>query len=362
MNAIEKLKRKIKKHLDVRNAPLLTKDNVLDYVTVANGSFSAGKLTLFSIFRDEMYFCSAFFDHYRSIGVEQFLILDDGSKDGTREFLAAQDDCVLLEATLKFGQRIRFRNFEKGYGYTSARAGKKLKCTIPHVFLKDQFGLYVDADEFLLLPPKVNNLKEVVQRLSSSGDVAVIAPMVDFFPEVLSTSGRIPSPPQSSSELFEANPYFDGKPLLDVKADGSFRCIGEFKSAKLFRQLSVQKDHSNVKPRKKKSGVGSRHKVPLLFHSSEIFRTGSHNVNVPVSSEVILTLAHMVFTENLTFKVQRATAWKAHSNGASKYFALGALIEKMSVNNTSLLDSDSRKFESADDLIDAGLMRWPGSG
>ncbi len=71
-------------------------ENVMDFVEVSSGVFNKEKVTLFSIFKDEIFFCKSFFDHYRSIGVEQFLILDDRSTDGTERFLRDQPDCVVL--------------------------------------------------------------------------------------------------------------------------------------------------------------------------------------------------------------------------------------------------------------------------
>lgn len=165
----KKIFEQIKQFLKYRKSPLLTPENGMDFVTIVSGSFDPSKLTLFSIFKDEIYFCQAFVDHYRSIGVEQFLILDDGSEDGTFELLRDQKDCVLLKSTLKFGQIIKYRAFGKRFWHSHERAGKALKCVIPHMFLEGSFGLYVDADEFLLLPPEVDSLQTVIERVSSDG-------------------------------------------------------------------------------------------------------------------------------------------------------------------------------------------------
>ena len=46
------------------------------------------RATAFAVVKDEIYNLRAFFDHHRRLGVDQFIVLDDRSGDGTREWLA----------------------------------------------------------------------------------------------------------------------------------------------------------------------------------------------------------------------------------------------------------------------------------
>ena len=71
-----------------------------------------------------MFFLAAFLDHYRRLGVDQFLILDDSSSDGTREFLSAQADCLVLSSDLGFGDPVAAGG--EG-GARTTRAGTLLK-------------------------------------------------------------------------------------------------------------------------------------------------------------------------------------------------------------------------------------------
>ena len=59
-------------------------------------------IALFSIIRDEMYFLPRFFAHYRQLGVDDFLIYDDRSIDGSTDFLIAQSDCTVLTGSYKY--------------------------------------------------------------------------------------------------------------------------------------------------------------------------------------------------------------------------------------------------------------------
>ncbi len=54
-----------------------------------------GDVLAIAVMRDEMRRLPHWMDHYRRLGVAQFLLVDNGSRDGTREFLADQADVSL---------------------------------------------------------------------------------------------------------------------------------------------------------------------------------------------------------------------------------------------------------------------------
>ncbi|HWA61069.1 MAG TPA: glycosyltransferase family 2 protein, partial [Caulobacteraceae bacterium] len=58
---------------------------------------------VFALVRDEDYFLPHFFAHYRALGVAGFLIYDDRSQAPTRDFLAAQPDCLVVTSDHSFG-------------------------------------------------------------------------------------------------------------------------------------------------------------------------------------------------------------------------------------------------------------------
>src|SRR5688500_9282519 len=75
-------------------------------LSVKHGTVKNHEVNLYAIVRNEMFFLPAFFDHYRGLGVEQFIILDDKSDDGTSEFLLSQTDCVVLTTGAAFGEQV----------------------------------------------------------------------------------------------------------------------------------------------------------------------------------------------------------------------------------------------------------------
>jgi hypothetical protein len=63
-----------------------------------------GDVPLFAVVRDERHQIVTFLQHYRSHGVSRFFIIDNGSTDGTDEYLLSQPDVELLRTDLPLGR------------------------------------------------------------------------------------------------------------------------------------------------------------------------------------------------------------------------------------------------------------------
>lgn len=331
---------------------------------VASGTVDSARLTLFSTMRNEMGFLPAFLAHYRGLGFEQFLIFDDASDDGTFEYLAAQPDCVVMQSHLGFGDEIQYRDPDGQL--RKERAGTYFKIALPHLFFDGAYVAYVDADEFMFLPPGVHSIAEVVDRLAAESAPSAIASVVEFFPrDVAGLDGDLP---QSFEALIAAYPYFQCSPLVRLLPDAQPELLGESKTASLFKAFDVAPKverkglHRLYMPSKAKKAQqfqkSPRHKTPLVLRNADSRLTGSHYANLAPSSTVLLTVAHFVFTAQFSQKIARAMSWGAHANGASKYRYYAELLEKMRAHDGGFLDAGSVKFESAQQLVDCGLMRW----
>lgn len=336
-----------------------------DLARVESGAVDPAKLTLFSIMRNEMGFLPAFLAHYRSIGFEQFLIFDDGSDDGTGAYLEAQPDVVVMRADWRFGHPIRYRDPD-GMVHDE-RFGTYLKIALPHLFFDGAYVAYVDADEFLFLPPGVDSISDVVARLRAEGAPSAISTVVEFFPEdVAGLSGDLP---QSFDALLAAYPYFQAEPLVRLRPGDQPELLGKSKTARLFKTFSIepkverkglQRLYMSSKARKAQQFQKSpRHKTPLVLRNAQSRLTGSHYANLPPSGTVLLTIAHFVFTAQFSQKIARARTWGAHTNGAAKYRYYAALLDRMQAEGGSFLDENSVRYQDAQQLIDCGLMAYP---
>lgn len=332
---------------------------------VASGTVDPGKLTLFSTMRNEMGFLPAFLAHYRGLGFEQFLIIDDGSDDGSFDYLARQPDCAVLHTELPYGAALSYRDPEGKLQET--RAGIYYKIALPHHFCPGAYVAYVDADEFMFLPPGVASIAEVVAQLKAEGAASAVASVVEFFPD--SVSGLAGDLPQSFEGLIAAYPYFQAEQLVKLIPGQQPELLGKPKTARLFEAFGVtpkverrglQRLYMSSRAKKAQQFQKSpRHKTPLLLRDASSRLTGTHNANLPPSSQVLLTVAHFVFTAQFADKIARARAWGAHANGAAKYRYYAELLDRMEAAHGSFLDGNSVEFHDVQQLIDCGLMAYP---
>ena len=309
--------------------------------------FDRNKLSLFSVVKNEIFLLPAFLDHHRSIGIEQFVILVDHSDDGTIEYLLEQDDVVVLESSVKFGDHINVSPFSSLGITTLNRPEAWLKQAIMHEFFSGTHALYLDADEFLFLPPGISSVADVIGALKKTRAQAVSASVVEFFPENVNdlfVAGTV----ESLADLLARYPFFDNVPLLRPRPFRFPERIAIAKSGTLFMQYLETPD----------DGMTTL-KTPIVRHSAFCFRRGSHRVSLPPTSKIVLTIAHFKFTSVSEDKFLEA------ANSELPYYQemyglLGQLLSKMHKHSLSFISADSTKYETSQQFIDTGLMLWPG--
>jgi hypothetical protein len=342
----------------------VTIKDAIHLAQVVSGRVDPALHTMFSIVRNEMGFLPAWLAHYRAIGFEQFLIFDDGSDDGSGPYLEAQPDVVLMRSDLRFGDMVLYTDPD-GH-QRRERAGTYFKIALPHLFFDGQYVAYVDADEFLILPPGVTSIAQVIARLAQTGVASAVASVVEFFPA--GAAGLQGALPQSFDALVAAYPYFQPEQLVALQGGTQPQITGQSKTARLFKRFGIKPQvvrkgwHRIWLPRKAREAQGfqksPRHKTPLVRRDARTWLTGSHYANLPPSDEVLLCVAHFVFTAQFADKIDRARAWGAHANGAAKYGYYAQLLERIGQVEDGFLDAQSQRYNGPEDLVRAGLIRW----
>ncbi|SNY38358.1 Glycosyltransferase involved in cell wall bisynthesis [Pseudooceanicola antarcticus] len=128
---------------------------------------SDGEVLLFVCLRNEALRLPYFMSHYRSLGVSHFLVVDNGSQDGSAEWMADQGDVSIWRT----GRSYRAARFGMDWlGWLLMRHGHGHWC------------LTVDADE-LLVTPGMESLPRLTRRLEVAGRPAMGALMLDLLPE-----------------------------------------------------------------------------------------------------------------------------------------------------------------------------------
>lgn len=306
----------------------------------------------------------AFISHYRSIGVEQFLILDDRSTDGTFEYLTKQDDCVVLNSDFRYGDVLKVSDGSLQSPDKSQRAGIFYKSIIPAKYLEGSWALYVDLDEFLILPKGYSSPWDFTEELERDGFGSVISSVVDFYPEHSDSIFENISL-HRTEDLFHAYPYFDMGPTLRIDAQGVIEPLKDTSTVRLLNDFEILKNKKKLfeflrKSNKKKSRrVTTVYcKTPFVKFESGVVYHGSHQSSATHPLNKYWCLAHFKFNYSLSKKTAFAIESKSYSRNSFKYSLYEQLQVKLKQEPSSLISPASRKFTSTSDLVHAGHLKW----
>lgn len=123
----------------------------------------------FACVRNEARLLPWFLDHHRQLGVGHFLIVDNGSDDGTADLLAAQSDVSLWTAP---------------GNYRDTRFGLDWVMWLLARYGHGHWCLTLDADEGLTFPhDDSRTLRDLTAELDRRGQAALPALMLDMYPE-----------------------------------------------------------------------------------------------------------------------------------------------------------------------------------
>jgi hypothetical protein len=169
----------------------MIKRRELAQVQNRTGQIRKGDILLFATLRNEKVRLPYFLDYYRDMGVNHFLIVDNDSDDGSREYLAQQPD-VSLWHTAKSYKRSRF-----GIDWIN---GLLMRHGHGH------WALVVDPDEFFVFPfCDTRPLRALTDWLDSSSIRSFSAMLLDMYPK-----GSIAAQPyREGQNPLEIAQYFD---------------------------------------------------------------------------------------------------------------------------------------------------------
>ncbi|MCX2697845.1 glycosyltransferase family 2 protein [Ochrobactrum chromiisoli] len=137
----------------------------LEFIQVAETDGNGKTVALMSV-RNEMDRLSACLEYHRHLGVREFCIVDNGSTDGSFEFLKAQSDVNLYRTHESYKTSY--------YGITWINA-------LFHKHAKGRWALFLDADELIYLGNEEYKIDQYVDFLSSIGQSYLYAPMIDLY-------------------------------------------------------------------------------------------------------------------------------------------------------------------------------------
>ncbi len=155
-------------------------------------AIAKGGILAFVTVRNEALRLPYFLDHHRRLGVDHFLIVDNDSTDGSRDWLARQPDVSL------------WRTAE---GYKQSRFGLDWLTWLQRRHGHGHWCLTLDADEVLVYPYwETRNLRALTEQLEAEGRRSFGAMMLDMYPKG-GLDGQEYAAGQDPTEVL---PWFDG--------------------------------------------------------------------------------------------------------------------------------------------------------
>lgn len=278
-------------------------------------------IVLVACVRDEMIRIAKFLDHYRRIGVDHFAIVDNGSEDGTAEWLEQQPDVSLYRTSQSFA---------------AAGCGWAWVETLLDRHAAGRWCLVADADELLVYPGYPDHaLRDLVAYHDAHGFSAMASLMLDMYAATLCP------PKEAAGSLFDLCPYYDSdgirvvcRVLLDRAQD---RLGGGFRRRVLGTRVILNKI--------------------ALFHNGPGVRLSlsNHAILGARCSDLRAVHLHFKYLANFRERVVLAIARGEHWNGSSEYHSYArALGDRKTLD---VLYAGSRRWAGSQPLIDCGIMR-----
>lgn len=328
---------------------------------------------LLGILRNEMYFLPAFLAHYRHLGISQFILLNDGSDDGSTAYLEAQPDVTQLRSRRRYGDTVPTPDhfpIKPEIGVVKHGPETRIlyiwRALLHARFAPGRWAVQVDLDEFVHLPDGMT-FPDLVARPALAEARQVLGVMLDVYPADLASLAA----QKAASDLdLNAEWYFDGVPHLDMAAEPYPTILHPGARARLYLRYGAYTREPEIAPRKLRK-LGSRlrttrfglripvynnlEKPVLLRWSDGDVYFNSHKTNIAPTRQMLLPVVHYRFTGHLYAKIEMALAENSYSSGSRDHRFLQALIDRMEqTGNGRFRYAKSRRLDGFQALVETG--------
>lgn len=264
-------------------------------------AIGASDVLLFATLRNERIRLPYFLKYYRDLGVGHFLIVDNGSDDGSAEYLAAQSDVSLWSTTASY-RKARFG--QDWLNWLLLRHGTGHWC------------LTVDADEFLIYPfCDSRPIRALTDWLDTQGIRSMAAMQLDMYPQ-----GPIDAQPyHEGQDPFEIACWFDsGNYMISKNPEyGNLWIQGGPRARVYFSETPEQ--------------APSLNKIPLVKWQRRFCYVSSTHILLPRGLNLVYDqsggerisgcLLHAKFLSTMPAKVQEELTRREHFAGSREYAA-----------------------------------------
>ena len=259
----------------------------------------AAAVTVVAVMRNERVMLEHFLDHYRHLGVGGFLIVDNGSEDGTLEHLAKQRDVAV---------------FSSDTPYRQSNYGVLWQETLMAQFRLGKWSLVADADElaFWSLPDAQGRVHGDLPDLLRGSDFAeaeaVRLRMFDLYPARPLAETRFEAPPFLEADHVDRAPFRN-----DWQGRGPWSNSATITSALRHRLMAEA-----GQPAPAHLFVAQKYAL-LRYHPFMRLSAGLHYISGARVAQRELGFAHFKYHAGFHAKAQAEVARGEHFNNAEEY-------------------------------------------
>jgi len=244
-----------------------------------------------AVMRNEQFMLPHFLAHYRTLGVTSFLIADNASDDGTREFLLEQEDVAL---------------FSVDTDYKLSHYGVAWQQAMMSAFRIGRWSLVADADELLVWQAKqIQTLPDLLQNPAFEQAEAARIFMLDMYPQ-----GPLEDATFNQTAPFDMAGFADREPFTENPLTR-----GPFSDQTLWTSALRHRLIPGTRP-----DLFAAQKIALLKYQPWMrLSAGLHFVTGARRAAQDLFFGHFKYNADFYRKAQAEVARKQHFNDAEEY-------------------------------------------
>ena len=235
-----------------------------------------GEIRAVLVVRNEALRLESTLRHHRDLGVDRFFILDNGSDDGTIEFLEAEPDVHLFSTTERF---------------SDSWGGALWKNALLDAYATGHWALTLDADELFVFPRyEALGLRNFCTFLDGVGARGIFCLMLDMYSDRPLAETRL----ASGAPLIESCPFFDRQNYQLMHAEG------------LFPPMQL---YGGVRERLFRKHLGDRYRPPMMskvplvkWAAGDRYLSSTHHMTVIPLARVTGALLHFKFMSTFESK------------------------------------------------------------
>jgi len=271
-------------------------------------------------------------EHHRSIGIEHFIYIDNGSNDGSLEFMLSQQDISVFITTQPY------KDHRFGVSWIEAALSN---------FCIGKWVLVIDSDELFVYDDFENHsIKSLTSYADNNGYDSFLAPMIDMYGK-----DTLYSTDLHSDTPYKICNYFDNISTMNILEKNSF---GPYSNSQVYYAGLRARIFGNYNRAPDPSYLNQKYCL-FKYKPTHRFIEGLHFMYnhklAPIRASILHFKYHSSFYEKVVEQIESGQHW----NGSQEYKRyLNKLKED---KNLSLYDETvSIKYIDSGSLISAGYM------